>query len=346
VVRGLNNPRQLSLSDGTLYVAEAGKGGPLCEGEGEDAQCIGATGSIAAVSNPAWTTGGTAKRVVSGLVSAAGADGTFAVGADGVSVRHHKASIQMTFAPPDVVPKPLPSEQLGKLLTANLHQKPVKTRIEADISAVEFETPNPDGYVDPATGKPELDSNPYAVLDLGDKKLVADAAGNDIIEVRKGHKPRVWAVLPFHGDEGDRQPTPTSLAVGPFGTILVGELAHEEAGEARVDVYTQSGRLLGYIGDGGTWGNVPGGFTTITGVTYANGSVYVSQLFAGDPDAPGLVTKVALFSGRTSTQAVPFPAGIAADRSGNVYVSAWSIATDQGAFGAPDSSGQIWRLRF
>jgi hypothetical protein len=43
---------------------------------------------------------------------------------------------------------------------------------------------------------------------------------------------------------------------------------------------------------------------------------------------------------------VPFPAGIAADRWGNVYVSAWSIATDQGAFGAPDSSGQIWRLRF
>lgn len=31
---------------------------------------------------------------------------------------------------------------------------------------------------------------------------------------------------------------------------------------------------------------------------------------------------------------------------GNVYGAAWSIAPKDGAFGIPDSSGQIWRIRF
>jgi hypothetical protein len=43
---------------------------------------------------------------------------------------------------------------------------------------------------------------------------------------------------------------------------------------------------------------------------------------------------------------VPFPAGIALDHHGNVYVAALSIAPEQG-LGVPgvDSSGQVWRLR-
>jgi len=43
--------------------------------------------------------------------------------------------------------------------------------------------------------------------------------------------------------------------------------------------------------------------------------------------------------------AVPFPGGVATDGHGNVYVAAWSIASAKGAFGAPMSSGQVWRLR-
>ena len=44
---------------------------------------------------------------------------------------------------------------------------------------------------------------------------------------------------------------------------------------------------------------------------------------------------------------VPFPAGIALDRHGNVYVSAFSILPGTGAgFPGVDTSGQVWRLRF
>ena len=173
-----------------------------------------------------------------------------------MSTKGRDIFVQMTWAPPDVIPAPLPSDQVGKLLEARPFQTPTAV---ADISSVEFSTPNPDGFINPETGEPELDSNPYAVLAQEGRQLVADAAGNTIIEVRNGQAPRVFAVLPQHGDEGSRQATPTSLANGPDGTILVGELAHEEEGEGRVTVLSSRGRYLGFIGEGGSIIDVPGG---------------------------------------------------------------------------------------
>jgi len=345
VVSGLNNPRQVWRDrTGKLFVAEAGKGGTVCEGSGEETQCLGTTGSIARIHYPGTTINGSFERVVTGLLSASGPDVSFAVGADGVSTNDGKIYIQETYAPPDVIPAPLPSEQAGKLLVAKSFQAP---KILADISSVEFTTPNPDGYVDPATGEPELDSNPYAVLALDGRQLVADAAGNDIIEVRKGKAPRVFAVLPSHGSP-DGQPTPTSLALGPDGTILVGELAHEEEGEGRVTVLSSSGRYLGFIGRGGSIIDVPGGFTTVTGVAYRSGQLYVSQLFSGGTEqTPGQLTRVSWERHPDiSSINVPFPAGVTVDPARNVFVAAWSIAPAGGAFGAPNSSGQIWRIRF
>ncbi len=347
VVSGLNNPRQVWRDrTGKLFVAEAGAGGTICEGSGEEAQCIGTTGSIARIHYPGSTVNGSFERVVTGLLSASGPDGSFAVGSDGVSTNDGKIYIQETWAPPDLIPAPLPSEQAGKLLVAKSFRTP---KIVADIASVEFDTPNPDGFVNPETGEPELDSNPYAVLALDGRQLVADAAGNDIIEVRKGHAPRVFAVLPSHGSpDTDRQPTPTSLARGPNGTILVGELAHEEPGDGRVSVLSSSGRYLGYIGKGGTIIDVPEGLTTVTGVAYGGGRLYVSQLFSGGtPDVPGQLTRITWSKHPKITSInVPFPAGVAVDPARNVFVAAWSIAPAGGAFGAPNSSGQIWRVRF
>lgn len=343
VVRGLNNPRQVWRdSSGKLFVAEAGSGGRSCMGTGEEEQCIGTTGSIARIHYPGTTIDGSFERVVTGLVSAAAPDGSFAVGADGVATRSGKIYIQMTFAPPDLVPPPF-APTLGRLLKAKSFGTPEPI---ADISALEFSTPNPDGYVDPATGQPELASNPYAVLALKDRQIVADAAGNDLIEVRKGKAPRVFAVLPTHGAP-DGQATPTSLAVGPHGTILVGELAHEEPGEARVTVLSSTGKYLGYIGRGGNIADVPEGLTTITGIAYRGGKVYVSQLFAGDPTGiPGLLTKIEWkHHPKVTSVVVPFPAGVAVDKADNVFVAAWSTSPATGTFG-PDSGGQIWRVRF
>jgi hypothetical protein len=81
VVSGLNNPRQLSLVDTKLYLAEAGRGGKHALGGGT---FVGFTGSIAAVDSRNTVQNAKPHRVVTGLLSAAGKDGSFAVGSDGV----------------------------------------------------------------------------------------------------------------------------------------------------------------------------------------------------------------------------------------------------------------------
>jgi len=93
------------------------------------------------------------------------------------------------------------------------------------------------------------------------------------------------------------------------------------------------------------------GFTAVTGLAVDDhGSLYVSQLLADEtapiaPGAQGVLTKISPTEQRTDVD-VPFPAGIALDHHGNVYVAALSIAPEQG-LGVPgvDSSGQVWRLR-
>src|SRR5262245_23079156 len=41
VADNLNNPRQVTVNDGSVYVAEAGTGGDQCFGEGENQACVG-----------------------------------------------------------------------------------------------------------------------------------------------------------------------------------------------------------------------------------------------------------------------------------------------------------------
>ncbi len=83
VVSGLDNPRDLAFGNGKLYVAEAGHGGTACftiPQQGK--QCVGFTSGVSRIN----IAGKSATRVVSGLFSIAGADGTFATGVDGISI--------------------------------------------------------------------------------------------------------------------------------------------------------------------------------------------------------------------------------------------------------------------
>jgi hypothetical protein len=333
VVNNLNNPRQLVLLGGrTLLVAEAGSGGPACA----DGSCLGLTGSVALVPD-VHVLRPTKTRIIRGLLSSAGPDGTFAVGADGVGARSvGQVYVAMTYAPPEALPPSageVPSWQLGRLLLSWQRHTPWPA---ADITAVET-AQDPDGN--------GADSNPYSVLVLPNgRELVADAAGNDIIEVRGSHT-RVWAVLPDHDNH---QAVPTSLALGPGGQIRVGELNAENPGTARVYTFAR---------DGGNPTNWIGGFTAVTGIAYGpDSSLWVSELFggeAGPTTPPGQVTRVAA-NGARSTWRVPFPAGIAVGPDGHVYVSAWSVSDADGgtaapggvhaADGGPIAPGQIWEL--
>jgi hypothetical protein len=277
--------------------------------------------------------------VVTGLFSIAGADGEFAVGSDGVAAgRHGKIYIQETFAPPDLLPEEF-QPQNGQLLKARPYGtvSPV-----ADITA--FETANdPDGY--------GFDSDPYAVIAYRGGHLVADAAANAVLYVSR------WGdVYLFHtffnvttgacGAAGVEDPpgfpgcnfVPTSLATDRRGNVYVGGLSSETPGEAQVVKLSPSGRYVVH-----TWT----GFTTVTGLAVGrDGTLWVSQLLAPEQNPPaamvaGVVTKVPRYGERTDMD-VPFPAGLAICDD-NLYVSAWSVAPDDGLAG-PGTSGQVWRI--
>ena len=340
VTSGLNNPRQLSLVDnGVLLIAEAGNGGSACQGEGENAMCIGASGSISAVLLPQWGENRDHLELVKDLISGAGPDGSFAVGSDGVSQHdlRSKIFIQETWAPPDAFPAGVPGEQAGKLLAA----RPFGTATPvADIT--QFETDHdPDGH--------GFDSDPYAVVAREHDELVADAAGNDILRDDKHGNVSLFHLFPNVIGDGAPAPgadfVPTSLAIGPHGDVYVGGLVGEVPGLGQVV------KLDGHTGEvEKTWS----GFTTVSGVAVGHdGTLYVSQLFAPEanpvnPEVAGVLTKVTR-DGEHHDIDVPFPAGVAVDKWGTVFVSAFSISPAGGLPGTPpgvDSSGQVWRLRF
>jgi hypothetical protein len=220
----------------------------------------------------------------------------------------------------------MPAYQLGRLLGKWPGGKlfPV-----ANISGYERRhDPDGQGY----------DSNPYGVLALPGRILVADAAGNDILSVRPDGRISLWAMLNHYGPVIDA--VPTTVVAGPGAKLYVGELHSEVPHKARVWQFDRAGNKE----------DVWNGFTTVTGVARAgDGTLYVSELFGGAcgfdqiPDCfPGRVVKVAPDGTRTHVN-VPFPAGIVTTK-GRVYVNAFSVSPANGFGGNPDWSGQLWQI--
>jgi hypothetical protein len=321
----LNNPRGLDLRHGSLYVAEAGRGGATCIGEPPEQTCVGLTGSITRVRH------GQQRRIVRGLLSAAGPDGTFAVGVDDVSVARRGGGLFMIATAagcPDQIPPGLPAEVLrqnGKLLRGQAK------RVVADITA--FECAN-----DPDGQGPE--SDPYSVYAASNRhQVVADAAGDSILDVRGG-RVSLLAVIPSSPDGSDQ--VPTSVVKGPDGAYYVGTLA-EGAGNGGANV----------------WRIVPGqapeiyvdGLTAVVDIAFGpDGSVYASQ-FVNDvtsEDPAGSVVRIRPDGRRTvlGEGSLFFPGGVVVDRRGNLYVANWSVLPANGIPDAPPGArGQVLRLR-
>ncbi|MGY1883858.1 MULTISPECIES: ScyD/ScyE family protein [unclassified Blastococcus] len=333
VARHLDNPRQLDMTEnGILVIAESGTGGDDCAVVDGDEVCVGTTGAVSIVRHPGKAVGVTAERVVTGLLSEAGPSGIAATGNDAASAR----SLGQIYIAKDVdVPDGitgLPEEQEGKLLRATAGRP---ASVVADIRAFEA-AHDPDGQ--------GVESNPYAVLDIGDRVLVADAAGNDILAVDRRGRISVFAVLPnITGGACDTRPNqdgsfscdpvPTSLTFSRDGDIIVGGLGSLVPEAGRV---WELDRRTGSIQQ--TWT----GFTGVTGAAQdPAGNLYVSELRGGDAGT-GQVVLVPR-TGARATLPAPSPAGVVADRLGNVFVAVNSLSPGTGT-GAPDSDGQVWRL--
>lgn len=322
VADNLNNPRQLAVKGGAVYVAEAGTGGTDCEGLPEGVPCVGLTGSVTKVER------GRAERVQTGLLSALAGEGEV-VGVDALAFKGDQlygvattsCEIDPAMFPPELL------AQAGKVLKL---QGGSSVEAVGDASTIECTT-DPDGQ--------GPDSNPYGLAIRGRTFYVADAGGNTVVEIRRGET-SVAAVLSTDG-----QPVPTSLAFGPDGALYIGTL-NFQGGPGSANVYrldVRSGELSVYAS----------GLFAITGIAFDRaGRLYVSEFTTGfGPEGPlpdGDVVVIPWGGGMEGRKvlgagSLHFPGGVAVDRTG-VYVSNWSIATgEDGPFG-PGNHGQLVRI--
>jgi hypothetical protein len=215
VADGLNSPRGLDFVSGhSFLIAEAGKGGagPCAEGP-LGRMCVGRTGSLTSVAH------GLRDRLVR-LSSIALKDGSFAFGPHDVASAASGdlyATIGLGGNRPTRKSFGAEGARLGTLVRLN---KGGGLDVVADLLAYEAaDDPNNDG----------VESDPYGLLRLKGRTIVADAAANDLLRVSDGG--HVSTLARFH-DRMVRTPNgrvamdavPTSVVRGPDGAFYVGQL--------------------------------------------------------------------------------------------------------------------------
>jgi hypothetical protein len=334
VVSGLDNPRDLAFDeDGRLYVAEAGHGGTSCftiPGLGQN--CVGFTSRISRVN----VSRSSAKRVVSGLVSIASPDGSFATGVDGISILGERIFGIETGAslavPPGVLPASVEARakrQLGRLIVANDEGW---WRTVANVGDRDFRWSADHANLVPGQFP---DANPYGVLALHGSRWVVDAGSNTLDRVSKGGHVKVKAFLP---NPPSSDAVPTCIDRGPDRALYIGELTGggNAPGASVVWRYDPATDTLT------KWAQ---GLTAVTGCGFApNGTFYATEFSSlGLDNAAPNTGRVVMVPAHSTTpvtivDGLSFPGGFAAGCDGSLYVSNWSVAPATGPPGAPTGS--------
>lgn len=328
IASGLDNPRGLAFgADGTLYVAEAGRGGsgPCFTNSEPNYVCFGTTGAITQVRD------GAQSRLVTGLPSLAVAGGGGATGPNDVSLLGNGA-IAVTLglgAPPATVAPGglLAGTGLGSVIRLQGHSG--DWRPLADVAAYEASA-NPDGT--------DLDTNPYGLLALPGRTIVADAGGNSVLEVSASGKvstvaafPQTPFTVPF---PGSMDAVPTAVAKGPDGALYIGQLTGFP--------FPVGGSTVWRVGPSGLE-PFRTGFTNVVDIVFGpNGSLYVVEIdsagLATPPAHPpvGSLIRVAPDGTRTTVATGLFaPGGVAFGPDGAPYVTVCSVCA---------GGGQVLRL--
>jgi hypothetical protein len=308
VATGLDNPRSVAVGpDGSVYVANTGRGGKQCQRMGEETFCLGKTSRIVRVRN------GQKRTVAQGFASITSPGGPFAIaGATGVSVAPDGSVFTVTGSNmPNVVKSmpPVVRGQAGTLFNVSGGGLSAVARVDR----LEHRR-NLDGV------KGDKNSNPYAVLALSaNHQIVVDAGANAVLEVRDG-KAKLLSLIPNRRN-GRRQSVPSSIALGPDGAYYVGELA-ESSGKGKARVWRVPA-------EGGTATVYRSGFTTISGVAFGpDGSLYVTEFALNFETFAGRLVRVAPDGSRSvlaGGRKLKAPTGAAVDSTGAVYVSNFSV---------------------
>ena len=248
VVSGLDNPRDLAFGgDGKLYVAEAGHGGSACFTiPQQGTNCVGFTSAVSRVN----IAGHSVHRVLSGLFSIAGTDGTAATGVDGVSLRGKTIYGIETGAslavPPGVVPAGVEAKakkQIGRLIVGHTGGGWNAT---ANVGDRDYIWSSHHKRFVPGQFP---DANPYGVLATGGSILVVDAGSNTIDRVTPANRVHVLRFIP---NPPASDSVPTCLDKGPDGAIYIGELTRRrECAGSLGGVAVRAGDQLAHqVGDG------------------------------------------------------------------------------------------------
>jgi hypothetical protein len=334
IATGLDNPRGLNFGpDGGLYVAEAGSGGDgACAPGPEGLRCYGATGAITRIDLRT----GTVERVTTGLPSLA-TDGAFATGPHDVSFQGRGNGFFTIGFGGD------PRGRVGQFGAAGAaFAQLARTtpngawRLNLDLGDAEADA-NPAGD--------EIDSNPYGVLALPGRQVIADAGANALIEVHASggvsalatFPNRLVAAPPFLGlPPGTQIPmdaVPTSVVQGPDGAFYVGQLTGFPFPVGQANVYRVPA-------GGGPPEVYASGFTAIIDLAFGrDGSLYVLEIAAhgllaafNANDWTGALLRVSPTGTRTeiAAGALYAPGGVVIDRTGALYVTNKSILSDVG----------------
>ncbi len=329
VATGLFNPRGLAFGpEGALYVAEAGSGGdgPCIPGGGGSVRCYGATGAITRISPLEF---GSQVRIVSELPSIAPQGGFGADGPVDIAFRGRGGAYVVIGFGGD----PAWRSDLGSVgsffgtvlhLSASGHVTQV-----TDVAAHEV-AENPDGA--------EVDSNPYGLLTLPSRRVIADAGANALIEVDTSGRTRTLATFPIRlvqlpfppFVQIPMQAVPTTVALGPDGALYVGELTGFPFPAGGANVYRVSP-------EGGAPEVYASGFTNIIDIAFdIAGNLYVLEIDAdsilfGEPVGLGDLIRVTSNGQRTTVLAdLLVPAGMVITRDGAIYLTVMGVFPGDG----------------
>jgi hypothetical protein len=230
VATGLANPRGLDWSHGWLFIAEAGTGGTgsCVPGIFAPEICLGRTGSVSVV-----TPGGHQRRIVEGLPSLAGPDGTFAYGPSDVSVKDGHVYVSIG-GPNDTAYRDLLTEAIARKLGTVQLLLGRRSITVGEIS--EFIAGyDPDG--------PPSETNTNSVLAGRRTVYAADAGSNTFFGInRRGRLELLHVfddvVLP---DGTTIDAVPTNMVFGPDGAVYVSTLTGVPFPEGAATVWRWDG---------------------------------------------------------------------------------------------------------
>lgn len=331
IASGLANPRGLNFGpDGALYVVEAGRGGNgACQSGPEGTRCFGESSAIARIDKKT----GVLTRIITGLPSLAGADGSSSIGAHDISFNGRgNGAFTIGYGGEPNGRTTFFGAAGSRFARLNRVLPSGSWSSAEDLGS--FEETN-----DPLGDGP--DSNPYGLLALPGKVIVTDAGGNSLVEVSANGKIRTLAVFP-NRDTTATAPlppvpvnidaVPTCVALGPDGYYYVGQLTGGPFPTGQANVYRVPP-------DGGTPQVALSGFSAIIDIAFApDGSLYVLQISKNllasfmTGDVEGALIKVSPDGARTEIAAghLIAPGGIAVGTDGALYVTNRSIDPSAG----------------